>query len=118
MHYVVYIGNSSYFFFFIVCSCFSENNRLVFVLLFLFLTPVRIVTTSFDKFGLQCQNRLCRINVIFPIRLKFKLDALFIRGGSWINSLFMRRQDVVNNCDFPSKISRHCHKKLVPKVVV
>ena len=30
----------------------------------------------------------------------------------------MRGQDVVNNWDFPSKISRHCHKRLVPKTVV
>ena len=25
---------------------------------------------------------------------------------------------MVNNWDFPSKISRHCHKRLVPKIVV
>ena len=30
----------------------------------------------------------------------------------------MRKQDIVKNWDFPSKISRHCHKKLVPKIVV
>ena len=30
----------------------------------------------------------------------------------------MRGQDIVNNWDFPSKISRHCHKRLVPKIVV
>ena len=30
----------------------------------------------------------------------------------------MRRQDIVNNWDFPSKISRHCHKRLAPKFVV
>ena len=30
----------------------------------------------------------------------------------------MRGQDIVNNWDFPSKIPRHCHKKLVPKIVV
>ena len=28
----------------------------------------------------------------------------------------MRGQDLVNNSDFPSKISRHCHKRLVPKI--
>ena len=27
----------------------------------------------------------------------------------------MRGQDIVNNWDFPSKISRHFHKRLVPK---
>ena len=30
----------------------------------------------------------------------------------------MRGQDIVNNWDFPSKISRHRHKRLVPKNVV
>ena len=28
----------------------------------------------------------------------------------------MRGQDIVNNWDFPSKISRHCHKRLVSKI--
>ena len=119
MHYVVYIGDSSYFFYLIaVIACFSENNRLILVLLFLFFTLVCIVTTSFDKLELQCQKRLSQINIIAPIRLKFKLYAVFIKLGSWINFLFMRGQDIVNNWDFPSKISRHCHKRLVPKIVV
>ena len=118
MHYVVYIGNSSYFFFLVAAiACFSENNRLIFVLLYLFLTLVCIVTTSFDKFELQCRKRLSQVKVLVPIRLKFKLYAAFIKWGSWINFLFMRRQDIVNNWDFPSKISRHCHKRLVPKIV-
>ena len=30
----------------------------------------------------------------------------------------MRGRDIVNNWDFPPKISRHCHKSLVPKIVV
>ena len=119
MHYVVYIGNSSYFFFLIApIACFSKNNRLIFVLLFLFFTLVCIVTTSSDKFELQCQKRLSQINIIVPIRLKFKLYAVFIEWGSWINFLFMWGQYIVNNWDFPSKISRHCHKRLVPKIVV
>ena len=118
MHYVVYIGNSSYFLFFVVIACFSENNRVIFVLLFLFLTLVCIVTTSFDKFELQCQKRQSQINVIVPIRFKFKLYAVFIKWGSWISFLFMRVQDIVNNWDFPSNISRHCYKRLVPKIVV
>ena len=42
----------------------------------------------------------------------------FIKWGRWTNFLFMRGQDIVNNWDFPSKISRHCHKRLVPKIVV
>ena len=64
------------------------------------------------------QKRLSQVNVIVPIRLKFKLYAVFIKWGSWINFLFMRGQDIVNNWDFPSKISRHCHKRLLPKIVV
>ena len=117
MHYVVYIGNSSYFIFFVI-SCVSENNRLDFVLPFLFLTLVCIVTTPFVKFELQCQKRLSQINLMVLIRLKFKLYAVFIKWGSWINFLFMRGQDIVDNWDSPSKISRHCHKMLVPKIVV
>ena len=117
--YVVNIGNSSYFFLlFVICSRFSENNRLIFVLLFLFLILVCMVTTTLDKFELQCQKRLSQINVIVPISLKFKLYAVFIKWDSWMHFLFMRRQNVVNNWDFPSKTSRHCHKKLVPKTVV
>ena len=57
MPYVVYIGSSSYFFSFSVNSCFSENSRLILVLLF-FLNLVCIVTTTFHKFELQCQKRL------------------------------------------------------------
>ena len=53
-----------------------------------------------------------------PIRLKFKLYAVFNTWSSWLNFLFMRGQDIVNNWDFPSKISRHCYKRLVPKIVV
>ena len=111
MQYVVYIGNSSHFFlFFFVIACFSENKRLIFVLLFRFLTLECLVSTSFDKFELQCQKRLSHINVIVTIRLKFKLYAVFIKRGSLIIFLFMRGQDIGNNWDFPSKIFRHCHK--------
>ena len=116
MQYVVYKGNSSYFFFFVI-GCFSEDIGLLFVLLF-FLTLVCIVTTSFEKLELQCQKRLPQINVIVPIRLKLKLYAVFIKWGSWINFLFMRRQAIVNNWDFPSKISGHRHMRLAPKIVV
>ena len=120
MPFAVYIDNSSCFFLFsfVICFCFSENNGLIYVLLFLFFTLVCIVTTSFDKLEIQCQKRLSQINVIVPIQLKFKFYAVFINCGRWINFLFMRRQNIVNNWDFPSKISRHCHKMLVPKIVV
>ena len=49
--------------------------------------------------------------------MKFKLYAVFIKWAIWIIFLFMRGQDIVNNWDFPSKIPRHCHKRLVPKIV-
>ena len=115
-----WVTRATFLFFAVVTACFSKNNRLIFVLLFLFFTLVCIVTTSFDKFELQCQKRLSQINIIVPvpIRLKFKLYAVFIKRGSWINFFFMWGQDIVNNWDFPSKISRHCHKRLIPKIVV
>ena len=75
-----------------------------------------VVTTTLDNFELQCQKRLYQINVIVPIRFKLKLYANFIKWCSWINFLFMRGEDIVNNWDFPSKICRNCHKRFVPKV--
>ena len=116
LQYVVYVGNSSYFSF-IVCSCFSENNRVIFVLLFLFLTFVCLITTSFDKFEFQWQKRLSEISVIVLISLNFKLFAVFIKCGSRLKFLFMPGQYIVNNWDFLSKICTHCRKRLVPKVV-
>ena len=85
---------------------------------FFCLTLVSIVTTSFDKFELHCQKRLSQINVIAPIHSKFRFYAVFIKLSIWIFFLFMRGQDIVNNWDFRSKISRQCHKRLVPKIVV
>ena len=52
-----------------------------------------------------------------PLEIKFKLYAVFVKWGSWINFLFMRGQDIVNKWDFPSKIFRHCLKRLVSKIV-
>ena len=120
MQYVVCIGNSSYFFlfFFVICSFFSGNNRLIFLLRYLSLTLVCIVTTSFDKLKLQCRKKLSQIKVRVPIRMKFKLYAILIKWGKWKNFLFLRGQDIVNNRDYPSKICRHCHKRLVPKIAV
>ena len=59
-----------------------------------------------------------QINVIVLIRLKFKLYAVSIKWGSCINLSFKREQGIVYNWDFSFKISRHCHKSLVPKIVV
>ena len=94
---------------FLVCFCF-------FVFLFYFLDIVSFVTTTPDKFQFHSQIRLSQINVINPIRLKFKLYANFFEWGSRIYFLFMGRQDIVNYWDFPPKISRNCHKRLVPKI--
>ena len=85
--------------------------------LFYFFGIVSFVTTTLDKFQFQSQVRLSQIKVIVPIRLKFKLYAVFIKWGSRIDFLFMGRLDIVNYWDFPSKIFRHCHKRLVPKIV-
>ena len=60
--------------------------------------------------------RLSQINVIIQIRLKIKLWAVFINWGSRINFLFVGQQDIVNNKNFPSTISRNYHKRLLPKI--
>ena len=84
-------------------------------MLLFFLTLPCIVATFYEKFELQCQKRLSQINILVPIRLKIKRHEIFIKWDSWINFLFMQGQHIVNNCDFSSKIPRHCHKKLVQK---
>ena len=89
---------------------------LFFVLLFYFFAILSFITTISDKFPFYSKVRLFQINVTVPIRLKFKLYAAFIEWGIQIDFLFMERQDMVNYGDFPSKTSRNCHKKLVPKI--
>ena len=89
---------------------------LLFVLLFYFFAFVSFLFTTPDKFQVQSQLRLSQINVTVPIRLKFKLYAVFIEWGSTMDFLFMGGQDIVNYWDFNSKISRKCHKSLVPKI--
>ena len=76
---------------FLFCFCFF------FVFLFCFFGIVSFVTTTPDKFQFQSQVRLSQINVIVPIRSKFKLYAVFIKRGTWINFLFMPGQDIVKN---------------------
>ena len=68
------------------------------------------------KFQFQSQVRLSLINVKVPISLKFKLYAVLIDWGGRIDFLFMEQQDIVNYWDFPSKISRNYHKRLVSKI--
>ena len=54
--------------------------------------------------------------LVVPIRLKFKLYAIFIEWGSRIKFLSVGRQDINNYKEFPSKISRTCYKSLLPKI--
>ena len=89
---------------------------LVFVFLFYFFPIASFVTTTPEKFQFQSQVRLSQINVIVPIRLKMKLFAVLIGWESRLDFLFMGRQDIANYRDIPSKISRNCHKGLVPKI--
>ena len=95
---------------FLFCFC------LIFVLLFYFFGIVSFVATTPEKFQFQSQVRLTQINVVFSIRLKFKLYAVLIEWGSRMVFLFLGRQDIVNYWDFPSKICRNGHKRLVPKI--
>ena len=52
---------------------------LFFALILYFFGIVGFVTTTPDKFQFQNQIRLSQINVIVPVRLKFKLYAVFIK---------------------------------------
>ena len=69
---------------------------------FYFFGFVSFVTTTPEKFQFQSQVLLSQINVIVPIRLKFKLFAVFIESGSRIDFMFMGRQNIVNYWDFSS----------------
>ena len=111
----VYMSNErnwSVFLHLLFLFCFS----LFFVFLSYFFGIVRFLTTNPDMFQFQSQVRLSQINVIVPIRLKVKHYAVFIEWDCRIDFLFMGRQDIVNYWHFPSKISRNCHKRLVPKI--
>ena len=93
---------------FLFCFCFF------FVFLFYFFSIESFLTTTPDKFQFQSQVRLSQINVIIPMRLKFKLYAVFIEWGCRIDFLILGRQDIVNYWDIPSKTSGN--KRLVPKI--
>ena len=82
----------------------------LFELFFYFSAIVSSVTTTSDKFQFQSQVRLSQINVIVPMRLEFKLYAVFIEWSSGIDFLFMGQENVINYWDVPSKISRNCEK--------
>ena len=76
---------------------------------------VNFVTTTPDKFQFPSQVGLSQVSVVVPIRLKLELYAVLIEWGSRKSFLFVG-QDIVNNWDFPSRISINCHKRLLPKV--
>ena len=73
-------------------------------------------TTILDEFQFQSQIILSQINVIVPIRFRFKIYALFIQWGSRIDLLFVGPQDIVNYRRSPRKVSGNEHKRLVPKI--
>ena len=85
--------NCSIFIYFVRLSCFRSSLR-IFLVLFLHLFAfVGNVTTTPDIFQFQSQVSLSEIERIVPIRLKFKLYAIFIEWCSRINVLFMGPQD-------------------------
>ena len=100
----------------VLCRLFLFRFFLFFVILFYFFGIVSFLTTTPDKFQFQGQVRLSQINVIARIRLKFKRYAVFIKWGIKIDFLLVGRQNIANYWDFPSKISRKCHKGLVSKI--
>ena len=101
----------------LLCRLFLFWFCLFFVLPFYFFGIISFVTTTPDKFQFQSQVRLSQINAIVPIRLKFKkLYAVVTKWASKIDFLFMGQKNILNYWEFPTKISRNCHKRLVPKV--
>ena len=67
---------------FLLLFRFSIRSCLFFVLFLIFFGIVTFIATTFDNFQSQSRARLFKINVIVPIRLKFKLTAVFIEGIS------------------------------------
>ena len=88
---------------------------LFFLLFFSFFGHVSFVTTTHDNIQFHSQVRLSQINVVSKICLKFKLYAALIECGR-VYILFLGRQDIVNYWDFPSSVSRDCHKSLILKI--
>ena len=72
---------------------------------------------TLHQFLFQSQVCLFQIKVIVPIRLKFKLYAVFIEWGSRIKFVFVGRQHIITYWHFLSKISTNWHKSLIPKIV-
>ena len=101
------------------CDFFSslllQISRFFSVLVFEFFGIVSFLRTTRDQIQFQSPVILFQINVIVPIRLKFKLHAVFIKWGCTIIFLFVWRQDLFKYGQFSSKICKNCYKRLVPK---
>ena len=80
---------------------------------------VSFVTTILDKFRFQSQvhlSHLSLMDVVVPIRLKFKHYSLSSKWGSRINLSFVGWQDIFNYWVCPSEDCGNCHKRLIPKL--
>ena len=69
------------------------------------------------NFSFKVIKHPSRINVVVPIRLKFKLYVVLIEWGGRIKMLFVGHQAIVNYWDFPPYVCRNCLKLLVPKII-
>ena len=74
-----------------ICCSYDYRQELEFfvVLCFNFFGFVSIFTTTFKHFQFWSQESLAVVKVIVPMRLKFKLYAVFIEWGSKISFLFV-----------------------------
>ena len=114
---VVYMSNErNWNLLLLLLLLFHIHFNFFFVLRFHFFANIGFVAPNLDKFQLKNQVRLSQINVLLPMRLKFKLCVAFINWGSRVDLLFLGRQDIVNYWDFTSKFSRNCYRTLVPKI--
>ena len=130
MQIVVYMGNGRncslfllllflllLFLFLLLLSVSSSAFESCWCSFFNFFDIVRFVTTTLDKFHFHSQVRLSQINVLVPLSLKFKLQAVFTEWASRIDFMFVGWHNIVNYWVFPSSISGNCHKRLVTKTV-
>ena len=94
-----------------------RTSLTLFVVICYFVGFVSFVFTILDKLHFQSKVGLSQINIKAPIRSKLKLRAFFIKWGSRTKFLFVGQQEIVNYLDFPTKVSRNCHKNLVLKII-
>ena len=99
-------------FLFLRFPCFYSLFWFFLVLFFNFFPVICFVSTIFDKIQFQSQVKLSQVNVIDPIRLNFKLYAVFIKWGSGIR-FFVRGMKTHRQLQ---GISRQGFQKLPKKV--